>query len=99
MKWIAILCLIALAACSESKQSEVGKFVYCDAYNCLHTRLDCPSLTGEAKTKDERMRLRLGVDFIDTCELKVNFNFCQRCVDDKAYIKLSRIIERNKGED
>lgn len=100
MKWIAVICLVLLASCSnnkdEQKQGEVvGQFVYVDAYECYHVSLDCPTLSDKGETKYERMAGRQGVQFVDTCKIREIQHFCPRCVNDEAYKRLSQIIERN----
>ena len=102
MKWIAVICLVLLASCSnnqdEQKQGEVvGQFVYVDAYECYHVSLDCPTLSDKGETKYERMAGRQGVQFVDTCEISGigKHRFCPRGVDDETYKRLSQIIERN----
>ena len=53
------------------------------------------------KTKEERIMSRRGVQFVDTCDLTSRgyygdkHGFCPRCVDDRAYRRLSGIIDRN----
>lgn len=100
MKWIAVICLVLLASCSEGGHecgecTEVGQFVYVDAFECYHVSLDCPALSDKGETKYERMAVRHGVQFVDTCKLSDIQHFCPRCVDDEAYKKLTQIIKRN----
>lgn len=100
MKWVAVICLVLLASCSEGKhdggvRGEVGQFVYVDAYECYHVSLDCPTLSDKGETKYERMAGRQGVQFVDTCKIREIQHFCPRCVNDEAYKKLSQIMWRN----
>lgn len=103
MKWIiAISSVFLLASCAEQKY-EIGKYVYVDCFNTIHTNRECASvLTNNPKTKDERMANMQGVQFIDTCNL-VNktswpYKFCPKCVDDDAFQNISSIMERNEKE-
>lgn len=108
MKW-ALLILIALfASCADNKQREVGQYVYEDCLHTIHIDRECASnLVENPKTKEERFAKMTGVRFIDTCNLTLtsggNFSyqrdFCPRCIDDRAYQHLSRIMERNQNED
>lgn len=93
--------LLLLASCAE-KRSEVGKYIYVDCFNVIHVDRDCPStLATDAKTKDERLAARQGVDFVDTCDLintvDSRYEFCPSCVDDRTYEHLERIMRRNHG--
>lgn len=107
MRWIAAILVLYLTSCANSKHSEVGKFVYVDCFNTIHTDRNCAAnLVDDPKTKDERMADMQGIQFIDTCDLKKGiqystfsfreYKFCPKCVDDGAYQHLSLIIERNE---
>lgn len=105
MKWIVAailaLCLSSCANNANNKHSEVGKYVYVDCFNVIHTDRNCPlDMATNAKTKDERLAARRGVEFIDTCSLIQNpqwpYKYCPKCVDDAAYKHLIKIFGRNK---
>lgn len=108
MKWLFIIVSLLMMSCSNSKRSEIGKFVYVDCFNTVHTNRNCAAnLVDDPKTKDERMADVQGIQFIDTCDLNMgrysNFSFiehkfCPKCVDDEAFQHLSLIIERNENK-
>lgn len=109
MKWLFIIVSLLMMSCSNSKRSEIGKFVYVDCFNTVHTNRNCAAnLVDDPKTKDERMADMQGIQFIDTCDLNMgvrypNFSFsehkfCPKCVDDEAFQHLSLIIERNENK-
>jgi len=100
MKWVIIFALVLLAACSKTKQSEVGQFVYVDCFNTIHIDREYASrLADNPKTKEERMANMQGVTFVDTCDLTgYARKFCPRCIDDGAYEQLSEIMERNENK-
>lgn len=106
---IVLLLTVFLTSCSNSQHNEVGKFVYVDCFNTIHTDKDCAAnLVDNPKTKDERMANMQGIEFIDTCFLSSDswssvgvmrpcpYRFCPKCVDDEAYKRLLTIMERNK---
>lgn len=106
MKWIAAILALYLTSCANNQHGEVGQYVYVDCFNTIHIDRDCAAnLADKPKTKEERMANMQGVEFIDTCNLVKewstplmtgSYNFCPKCVDDKAYKHLSAIMERNK---
>lgn len=108
MRWIVAILVLYLTSCTNSKRSEIGKFVYVDCFNTVHTNRNCAAnLVDDPKTKDERMADMQGIQFIDTCDLNMgrylNFSFiehkfCPKCVDDEAFQHLSLIIERNENK-
>lgn len=98
MRWIAAILVLYLTSCANNQHSEVGKFVYVDCFNTIHTDRDCAAnLVDNPKTKDERMANMQGVAFVDTCNLTEynHYKFCPKCVDDKAFRQISEIMERN----
>lgn len=100
MKWIiAISSVFLLASCAEQKY-EIGKYVYVDCFNTIHTDRECVStLADNPKTKEERMANMQGVQFIDTCDIVRDISwqqkFCPKCVDDEAYKRINAIMDRN----
>lgn len=102
MKWSFLLALAFFSSCSGTKQEEVGKYVYVDCYSTVHIDRECASkLSENPKTKEERMANMIGVNFVDTCELKqysngYQFKFCPKCIDDDVYKHLQTIMERNE---
>ena len=106
MKWLSLLVLALLFACSGTKQKEVGKYVYVDCYRTVHIDRECASkLSENPKTKEERMANMMGVNFVDTCELSQHstngfqLKFCPKCIDDEAYKHLQAIMDRNEERD
>ncbi len=102
MRWIAAILVLYLTSCANNQHSEVGKFVYVDCFNTIHTDRDCAAnLVDNPKTKDERMADMQGIQFIDTCNLIQNqqwpYKFCPKCVDDEAFQHLASTIERNEN--
>lgn len=103
MKYFALFCLILFfifASCSGC-QGEIGKYVYVDSYNAIHIDRECASsLLKDAKTKDERMAIREGIEFIDTCKLVNNprwpYRFCPKCIDDDTFQHISSMMKRNE---
>ena len=109
MRWIVAILVLYLTSCTNSKRSEIGKFVYVDCFNTVHTNRNCAAnLVDDPKTKDERMADMQGIQFIDTCYLNMGVRystfpfsehkFCPKCVDDEAFQHLSLIIERNENK-
>ncbi len=101
MKWLFIIVPLLMTSCSNSKQHEVGQYVYVDCFQTIHTDRGCASkLSDNPKSKEERMANMQGVSFVDTCNLVNNpswsYKFCPKCVDDEAYHKVSSIMERNE---
>lgn len=101
-KTFSPLVLIALlCGCTDTKQKEVGQYVYIDCFSTVHTDRECASSLAEnPKNKEERMANMQGVSFVDTCNLNPTsgtfpLKFCPKCVDDSAYKHLSDIIHRN----
>lgn len=107
MRWIAAILILYLTACADT-HSDVGKYVYVDCFNTIHTDRDCAAnLTDDPKTKEERMANMQGVLFVDTCTLDMNswrssgvmrnapYQFCPKCVDDEAYTRINAIMNRN----
>lgn len=108
MRWIAAILVLYLTSCANNQHSEVGKFVYVDCFNTIHTDRDCAAkLADNPKTKAERMANMQGVLFVDTCNLDMNswrnsgvmrnapYQFCPKCVDDEAYTRINTIMKRN----
>ncbi len=103
MKWLFIIVSLLMMSCSNSKQHEIGQYVYVDCFGTIHIDRQCASnLADNPKTKEERMANMQGVSFKDTCELTRytgysanEYDFCPRCIDDDAYRHLSAIMERN----
>lgn len=103
MKWLFIIVSLLMMSCSNSKQHEIGQYVYVDCFGTIHIDRQCASnLADNPKTKEERMANMQGVSFMDTCELTRytgyyanKYDFCPRCIDDDAYRHLSAIMERN----
>lgn len=93
---------LLLTSCIEKdKQYEIGKYVYVDCFNTIHTDRECASVLAEnPKTKDERIANMQGIQFEDTCKLIQNwhmsYKFCPKCVDDNAYKRISAMMDRNK---
>lgn len=109
MKWLFIIVSLLMMSCSNSKQHEIGQYVYVDCFGTIHIDRQCASnLADNPKTKEERMANMQGIQFIDTCDLNMgvrysNFafsehKFCPKCVDDEAFQHLSLIIERNENK-
>lgn len=105
---IIIAILLLLCSCGGSsekseKHHRIGKFVYVDRYNTIHIDRECVAIVGDnLKTKEERIMSRRGVQFVDTCDLTScgdygdKHGFCPRCINDKAYRRLSDMIDRNE---
>lgn len=109
MKWLFIIVSLLMMSCSNSKQHEIGQYVYVDYFGTIHIDRQCASnLVDDPKTKDERMADMQGIQFIDTCDLNMGVRystfsfsehkFCPKCVDDEAFQHLSLIIERNENK-
>ena len=103
MKWITLVLLILFASCSDTKQKDVGQFVYVDCFNTIHVDRECASkLADNPKTKEEHMANMQGVQFVDTCEIVRNISwqqkFCPKCVDDDAYKRINAIMDRNTAK-
>lgn len=109
MKWLFIIVSLLMMSCSNSKQHEIGQYVYVDCFGTIHIDRQCASnLADNPKTKEERMANMQGIQFIDTCDLNkgVRYStfsfsehkFCPKCVDDEAFQHLSLIIERNENK-
>lgn len=102
MKWYGLLLIfVSLASCSDTKQREVGQFVYVDCFNTIHVDRNCAStLADNPKTKEERMANMQGVQFIDTCKIVRNTSwqqkFCPKCVDDESYKRINAMMDRNE---
>ena len=97
-KWLGLL--ILLCSCSNTKQKEVGQFVYVDCFNTIHVDKECASTLAEnPKTKEERMANMMGVQFVDTNKIDNSlfpYKFCPKCVDDEAYKRINAMMERNE---
>lgn len=109
MRWIAAILVLYLTSCANNQHNEVGKFVYVDCFNTIHTDRDCAAnLVDNPKTKDERIADMQGIQFIDTCDLQKGiwystysfseYKFCPKCVDDEAFQHLSLITKRNANK-
>lgn len=109
MKWLFIIVSLLMMSCSNSKQHEIGQYVYVDCFGTIHIDRQCASnLADNPKTKEERMANMQGIQFIDTCDLNMGVRystfsfsehkFCPKCVDDEAFQHLSLIIERNENK-
>lgn len=93
--------LMLFASCSDTKQKDVGQFVYVDCFNTIHVDRGCAStLSDNPKTKEERMANMQGVQFVDTSKIVRNASwqqkFCPKCVDDEAYKRINAMMERNE---
>lgn len=100
--------LLLLCSCDSSSERpeehhRIGKYVYVDRYNTIHIDRECVAIVGDKmKTKEERIVSRRGVQFVDTCDITSRgyhgekHGFSPRCIDDKAYRRLSDIIDRNE---
>lgn len=98
-----LLCSCGNSSDKSAKRYKIRKYVYVDRYNTIHIDRECVAIVGDnMKTKDERIASRRGVQFVDTCDLTScgdygdKHGFCPRCIDDKAYRRLSSIIDRNE---
>lgn len=92
---LALQLVISCASNAPAKtetESRVGKYLYVDAKDCLHTRLRCQAMRSEYGT--------YRVDFLDTLTIKANdFDwFCSQCVDNDAYEQIIEITGRNEWE-
>ena len=96
---VFISALLLLYSCAsnapvktETATTRIGKYLYVDAKECLHTRLRCPAMRSEYGT--------YRVDFLDTLTIKANdFGwFCSQCVDNKDYEQIEEMTGRNEWE-
>lgn len=109
-KFAFISVLTILASCGSKKQSAqtspIGEYVYVDYWNTIHVDRNCISNQAKyAKTKEERMIAREGVEFIDTSHLTMynpgghyKYAFCPKCIDDVCFKHLSAIMHRNMSD-
>ena len=98
---ITLLFLLLTSCIEKDKKYEIGKYVYVDCFNTIHTDRECASVLAEnPKTKDERIANMQGIQFVDTCKLVHNpswtYKFCSKCVDDDAYNRISAMMDRNE---
>lgn len=111
MKWLSLLILVLLSSCSNTKQKDVGQFVYVDCFNTIHVDRECASTLAEnPKTKEEHMANMQGIQFVDTSNLcfdswrnvgvmrPCQYQFCPKCVDDEAYKHINAIMDRNTAK-
>ncbi len=100
MKHLTIIPALLLFYCcasnaptkTENATTHIGKYLYVDAKDCLHTRLRCQAMRSEYGT--------YRVDFLDTLTIQANdFGwFCSQCVDNDAYEQIIEMTERDEWE-
>jgi len=92
----ALLLVFSCTSNAPTKTDEVtrhiGKYLYVDAKDCLHTRLRCQAMRSEYGT--------YRVDFLDTLTIKANdfVWFCSQCVDNDGYEQIIEMTGRNEWE-
>lgn len=102
MKWILFLTMSILISCANSKENEIGQFLYVDCLKTIHVDRNCPSkIDDNTKTEDEILIKMRGVVFVDTCEIKYlgYYHFCPKCVDDKSCARIVTMAKRNENKD
>lgn len=107
IRWFGFIFVLCLTSC-VNKHSKVGKYVYVDCYNTIHTDRECAAnLVDDPKTKIERMANMQGVIFIDTCFLSRDgwreigvfraapYQYCPKCIDDVAFQRITAIMNNH----
>lgn len=87
MMWLLFLsAMICFFSCTEKRNDTcaVGKYVYLDAYNRLHTNKNC-------------WRIGDNVEFIDTAQLysKDGYKYCKDCFTDSTYEHVQAIMQND----
>lgn len=101
MKWYLIIVFSAImSSCKEkaddqTKNHEIGEYLYIDQYKCAHISQDCYRLRfGGEGSKPNYMVKR-----VLTNKIKRSGTTCSWCIDDEIYKELQSIIENNKNAD
>lgn len=100
---LAAIALVAATSCSREQSKEetiergLGKYVYIDDMEILHTRETCVKL--RCGNDDDGHKI-YGKRILETSRILLGDNqrFCTHCVNDKTYQELVSISERNKND-
>lgn len=77
---------------TKSTPDKNDKYVYIDAYKCLHTKKDCLWHTNQENWE----RPTHAIEFVLKCELGLDVqDYCRECVDVEDYEELRGIMTHN----
>lgn len=94
-----LLCML-LFSCSftkeEKERDNLGKYVYMDSQQILHTRKHCIGLCIDSS--EDEIGSYKPIEFIDTAKVTRDMlkSMCSWCVEDNHYEQLRQIAERHK---
>ena len=100
--FLSVILTLVGVACNKSndkeshRQSTVGKYVYYDDTNVIHTNDNCIKLKFG---KDEKGHSTYAKQPVDTTDLAYVERVCSLCVDSLSFEKIRCICERNNSRD